>query len=141
MLIRTAFSVFAVPAMLLSDCASIFNGSTQTLHLQSSIPATKVTVSNNKQATVANTVTPADVIVKGNDGPFMLIFLAPNGDQKQFDVRKKVSGWVFANIAIGGIIGFGIDAATGSIYTIDPPSVTMDMKTGVNTFYSAEDAK
>jgi len=40
---------------------------------------------------------------------------------------KRLSGWVFGNIAFGGIIGFAIDAITGSMYRLTPDQINAEL--------------
>jgi hypothetical protein len=39
-------------------------------------------------------------------------------------LTHKVSGWVWGNLAFGGLIGLGVDAAAGSLYNIYPEQIT-----------------
>ena len=41
----------------------------------------------------------------------------------EFMIDRRVSGWVAGNILFGGLIGVAIDAATGSMYRLDPSEV------------------
>ena len=38
-------------------------------------------------------------------------------------LTRHVNGWVFGNLLIGGILGTGIDAATGAIFEVEPDRI------------------
>ncbi len=42
-------------------------------------------------------------------------------------LKRKLDGWIFGNILIGGIIGIAIDAASGSMYRLTPKDVTVQL--------------
>ena len=39
-------------------------------------------------------------------------------------ITRSVSGWVWGNIALGGLIGLGVDAASGGMYKLSPEQVS-----------------
>ncbi|RYF98540.1 MAG: PEGA domain-containing protein, partial [Chitinophagaceae bacterium] len=49
-------------------------------------------------------------------------------------LKRKIDGWVFGNIALGGIAGIGIDLLTGSMYRLTPKDIypTLVAKTPSN---------
>ncbi|AFK04651.1 PEGA domain protein [Emticicia oligotrophica DSM 17448] len=50
-------------------------------------------------------------------------------------LQRKVDGWFFGNIILGGVIGIVIDAVTGSMYKLTPNQVSAQMKlSGANVF-------
>lgn len=120
------------PAALLCGCATLFNGTTNTLKVESPTPAVAVSISNANKATVANVTTPSEVKLHPAEGPFMLIFKDAAGHQQDYEVQRGLSGWLFGNVLLGGLIGLGIDLGTGSLHTLKPHEVNMDMLTGVN---------
>ena len=52
----------------------------------------------------------------------------------EVDIKRKLDGWIFGNILIGGVIGIGIDALSGSMFRLTPaeiyPELKMDAATG-----------
>ncbi|MFY7912743.1 MAG: hypothetical protein ACOVO2_24460 [Emticicia sp.] len=50
-------------------------------------------------------------------------------------LQRKVDGWFFGNILVGGVIGIVIDAVTGSMYKLTPSQISAQMKmNGANVF-------
>ena len=44
-------------------------------------------------------------------------------------VTHSVSGWVWGNIVIGGLIGLAVDAISGGLYKLTPEQVSATMLT------------
>lgn len=55
----------------------------------------------------------------------------------EVNLTRKLDGWVFGNILIGGVIGIGVDAVTGSMFRLSPaniyPELKPDAATGVRS--------
>jgi hypothetical protein len=45
-------------------------------------------------------------------------------------LTHSVSGWVWGNIAFGGLIGLAVDAVSGGIYKLTPEQVEGSLQTG-----------
>jgi len=41
-----------------------------------------------------------------------------------------VSGWVWGNLAIGGLIGLAVDAISGGMYKLTPEQISASMMSG-----------
>ena len=130
---------FVVPVgmLALSGCCTIFNGPDQTLYLDSSVPQTQYTVRDKDDHQIAAGVAPAKIKLKGYKAPYTLDFQDPQGQQREYKVEQGVTKWFFGNLVIGGLIGFGIDAATGSLYILRPDHVDIDMADGSNLALAA----
>ena len=64
-----------------------------------------------------------------------LLLLRIDGYQPyELPLKRKLDGWVFGNLVIGGIPGIAIDFLTGSIYRLTPrdiyPTLTINSSTG-----------
>ena len=61
----------------------------------------------------------------------------------QTTLTKKLNGWIFGNILVGGIIGVIIDPITGAMYNLTPVQINAEMNNGTafknnsNTVYVA----
>lgn len=119
----------AAVAVLLSGCASIFNGSTQTVTVNSDPAGAAVTVTNSAGLKVHTGTTPATFQLTRGKGYFRsenyTISLQKDGfAAKEISVTGNVSGWYFGNILIGGLIGMlAVDPLTGAMYSF-PDSVS-----------------
>jgi PEGA domain len=53
-------------------------------------------------------------------------------------VTRSVSGWVWGNLAFGGLIGLGVDAISGGLYKLSPEQMTgtlLATRAGIPTDY------
>lgn len=132
-LIFTALSLsMSLMASALGGCCTLFNGRTHDLELNSSIASTSYSVVNKDNKPVGSGTTPTQLHLKGKQAPYTVTFIAPTGERQNYVVKQGISKWMFANLILGGAIGFGIDAWSGALYTLKPESVNMDMVTGKN---------
>jgi uncharacterized protein YceK len=104
-----------------SGCASIVNGSNQHVSLTSN--PSKATVSIDGQTEVT---TPATVnLARKRD--HSLLFSKEGYEDKQVTVMHVLSAAVAGNIIAGGLIGWGVDAATGAQYKLVPETVHVEL--------------
>jgi len=111
---KRIFNVAAVSAtLLLSSCATIFTGTTQTVQINSNPPAAAIEVDGIKTG-----VTPMAVpLKKGFTG--QTISLKLDGyETKTFQPQTTFNPVAILNVI--GVFGFAIDAATGAIMKYDP---------------------
>ena len=47
----------------------------------------------------------------------------------EMQLEKKLSGWVWGNIAFGGVVGVIVDGTTGAMYRLTPNNVDASMNT------------
>lgn len=105
-----------------SGCASIINGTTQ-----------KVPVNTTPKGAVAslhdgiNCKTPCSLELKRNTDYIMTI-QKEGYEDTSITFQRVMSGVIAGNLLLGGIIGAGVDAASGAMYRFTPESVTVDLK-------------
>jgi hypothetical protein len=46
----------------------------------------------------------------------------------ELNLTRKLDGWIFGNILIGGAVGIGIDALTGSMFRLSPKDFYPELK-------------
>lgn len=108
-------------------CASIMHGPNQGISVNSTPAGAAVSVDGKPMGT-----TPTVVRLARKSTHTVRLDL--QGYQPyEMALTKGTSGWVWGNIVFGGLIGLGIDAATGSIYKLTPDVVTADMRTRTAT--------
>ena len=129
--------VTGAAVLALSGCASIFNGTTQTVVLSSAPEGAVATVTNRAGMKVHDGATPVTLQLKRGAGYFKaesytVTFTKDGFVPKTVQLDASVSGWYIANILIGGALGMlVIDPATGAMYTF--PSTlasTLDAQPG-----------
>jgi PEGA domain len=127
-------------ALVLSGCASIFNGQTQPITISSAPDGATVTVTNRNGDKVHAGTTPVTLTLKRGAGYFKsesytVSFSKPGFTDKEVVITSSISGWYFGNILFGGVIGMvGVDPATGGMYvfpdTVSPKLEAEAAKTG-----------
>jgi hypothetical protein len=121
--------VAAMALLALSGCASIFNGKTQSITLNSVPPGANVSVTNRAGEKIHTGTTPVTVTLNRGAGYFKsetyVVSLAKEGFAPQeVTLSSAVSGWYIGNILFGGLIGMlAVDPVSGAMYTF-PDSVT-----------------
>jgi uncharacterized protein YceK len=115
--IKTTFgAALLVAAMLLTGCASITNGTTQTIALSTSpVQKAHCTLQNSK-GSWAVPATPASVKVHRSFGN-LTIKCRKHALQGKKVVESSTKKMVFGNALFGGVIGAGVDASDGAAYS------------------------
>lgn len=110
------------PLMALTSCATIINGTTQSINIASNPTKANVFVDNMLVGD-----TPIIVHLTRRDNHLVRIEL--NGYMPyEAAFTRELSGWVFGNILFGGFIGLAVDAVTGAIYRLTPENIQAEMK-------------
>lgn len=108
--------------VLSSGCASILHGTTQEVSVSSNPSGAKVKADGNDAGE-----TPAKLKLKRKTD-HILVFTKEGYEQEQRTLMHVISGAVCGNIIAGGLIGWGVDAATGAQYKLVPETVHVDLK-------------
>jgi hypothetical protein len=112
-----------------TSCATIINGTTQRIGIASTPSSASVWLDRQLVGK-----TPLIVEMTRKDNHHVIIEL--DGYQPyEATFSRKLSGWVFGNIAIGGFIGLAIDAISGGIYVLTPEQIQAELCTN-NIAYS-----
>ena len=108
---------------LMSGCCTIMHGAHQDVGMSSAPPGAKVYVDSVYVGT-----TPVVVPVKRSH-THVVRFEKTGYETFDTTLTHSVSGWVWGNIAFGGLIGLGVDAAVGSLYNIYPEQIYGTLET------------
>jgi hypothetical protein len=120
-------------ALVLTGCASIFNGQTQAIVFQSTPTEAAITVTNRAGEQVHSGTTPATVTLKRGAGYFKsesytVKFVKQGFKPKEMVVTSTMSGWYLGNILFGGLIGMvAVDPLTGGMYVF-PSTVSAPLE-------------
>jgi len=112
---KNAFLILflSMVALNFSGCASIFTGTTQSVQVNSVPSGANVSVGGLDRG-----VTPLPVVLKkGSSGECVTLTL-PGYQQKTFQPQTAFNSVAILNL--WGILGWGIDAATGALWKYDP---------------------
>ncbi|WP_266205508.1 PEGA domain-containing protein [Pontibacter kalidii] len=134
----TQVSMLAL-ALTCMSCATIVNGSRQTVDFSSQPTGAKVSINGAAYGT-----TPTQVRLKRNANfpgtpsgrGFYDVKIELDGYYPyEVKVKREFNGWFLGNILIGGLIGIIVDAATGSMYKLSPDQVIAQLgrQTAVNS--------
>lgn len=103
---------------LMSGCATIVHGTHQSVGITSVPPGARVYLDG-----VPVGQTPVIVPVKRGDDHVVRMELA--GYQTcDATLTSSVSGWIWGNLAFGGLIGLAVDFGTGGARNISPEQVS-----------------
>jgi hypothetical protein len=108
--------------VLLSGCASLIHGTRQTIPVASVPPEAKVYVQNVYVAT-----TPGKIEVRRKDEGVTLRLEKDGYKPVEIRLGRTVSGAVFGNLALGGIIGLIVDFSNGAAYKQTPSQISASL--------------
>lgn len=129
-MLRTAMVGAALVASLLfTGCASIVSGTNQPLSVVTRNQGTdfngaKCSLENDKGTWYVTT--PGSVTVRRSYNDLLVTCGATGADTGILSVKSKTKGMAFGNILFGGVVGVGVDAATGAAYDY-PEVITVNM--------------
>jgi len=107
----------------LTSCATIFTGTKDSITFNSKPEGAKVVHKGVEKCTTPCTVEFPRSLSKQQ------VELKLDGFQtKEFKLDNKFNGVTLANILFGGLIGFGIDLATGSFIKYDTKAYNVEME-------------
>ena len=121
---KTIISCSLAITLLLSSCATVMSGSKQNVKFTSNPSSATIYIDE-----VEVGKTPFEMKLARKSEHQVLIKL--EGYQTyQTSLTKKLNGWFFGNILIGGLIGIIIDPITGAMYNLTPKEINAEMAKG-----------
>ena len=122
---------------LTTGCATIIKGTTQEIPISSDPSGADILVDGQLVGT-----TPADVEIK-RKRDHLVVIEKTNYQPKSVAVVKNVGGAVWGNIIAGGLIGWGVDAASGAQNNLTPKTIYVRLEPvgeGSQTLDSSRDS-
>jgi hypothetical protein len=113
----------------IAGCATIVHGGPRPVSVASTPPGAKVTIYDRSNALVQTSTTPFVAQLPTKSGYFKapayrMVFEMPGYAPAEVSLDSSVSGWYWANIAFGGLIGMLIvDPITGAMYNLKPEKI------------------
>ena len=117
------FSLAIIAGLSLTSCATIFTGSKDEISFSSKPEGAKVMLKGLEKCT-----TPCTTAVQRSLGNEQVELKLDGYQTKTFALEKKFNAVTVINIIGGGIIGFGIDAATGSMMKYDKKAYELELE-------------
>lgn len=108
-------------AGLLNSCASVINGRTQDIGISSNPAGATIKVDG-----ITKGMTPCNLLLKRNESHTVTIE-KEGYHPASATLTKSCSGWVWGNVLIGGLVGLGVDAITGGMWTLEPENVQVNL--------------
>lgn len=118
---QAQFVLMAISFVVLAACATIMHGTRQSVGITSTPSA--ATVSDNGQL-LGKTPMVAELTRKADH---RIRIELENFEPYEMVLTRHVSGWIFGNLLLGGLIGIVIDAADGAIYKLKPEAVAANL--------------
>lgn len=106
-----------------TSCASIFTGTKDSIAFTSTPEGAKVIHKGKEKCT-----TPCSAEIPRGLGKQMVMFEKEGFQTKEVKLTKTFNPVTLLNILLGGAIGVGIDAATGSLTKYSPKSYTVELE-------------
>ena len=119
--------------LILTGCATIINGRSQSVAFDSTPTGADLTVGGLKATT------PAKLTLTRNQ-PYTATFTKADFPERKFEIEPAPSWWLLGNAVFGGFVGIIIDLATGSGMTLSPSDFNVDLSTGQLTAIKEPDA-
>lgn len=110
---KKLFVLFAITSVLSTSCATIFTGTKQTVQINSYPQGAKIEVDGIERG-----VTPAPVEMKKGFRGQTLVLKKEGYENKIFQPTMTFNNVAILNFM--GMLGWGIDAATGALMKYDP---------------------
>jgi uncharacterized protein YceK len=108
----------------LVGCATVIHGTKQDIGITSVPTGATVTIDGISYGT-----TPT--IVKLARGKMHTVKIElPGYRPYETVITKDISGWVFGNIILGGLIGLAVDAFSGGLYNLSPEQIQATLASG-----------
>jgi len=119
-----AMIVAGMFVLMVVGCATIMHGTSQEVGVSSSPSGASVLVDGRTFGT-----TPVVVTLKRNQNHFVRLEL-PGYMPFEIVLTRSLSGWVWGNLAFGGVIGLVVDVVSGGIYKLTPDQVAAALRKG-----------
>jgi hypothetical protein len=121
---RAKFACAALTGLLAlgtGGCATVVNGTTQKIPVTSDPIAAQVIVDG-----AVSGETPTTLTLKRN-ADHLVTLQKPGFEPKTIPVLKGIGDAVWGNVLVGGLVGWGVDAASGSQYSLAPSSISVKL--------------
>ena len=129
MLRQSFLAAIASACAVLAGCATIVHSGPRPISVASTPAGAKVSIYDRSNTLVMSNTTPFVAQLGTKFGYFKgqtyrMVFELPNYNSAEVQLDSSVSGWYFANLAFGGLIGMLIvDPLTGAMFNLAPDKI------------------
>jgi hypothetical protein len=117
--LKATFTVLC--ALGLSACASIVEGTSQAIMVNTNPSGADCTLNREGVAIARVSPTPGSVTIKKTKYDMSILCSKAGYQDTTFMLHSGEAGATYGNLAFGGLIGWGIDSATGADNKYDSP--------------------
>lgn len=107
--------VAAVAVALLSGCATIVEGGKQSVYFTTDPDGATCSIMREGQMLFHDVKTPATLELEKDKDELVITCEKDGYKKKVVHTDSTFQGWTLGNILFGGIVGIGIDAASGAM--------------------------
>ena len=125
-------NILVLPLALLSACATLVNGTSQTVTVSTTPPGASCTLDRMGTRIGAISVTPGSVHLDKSKNDLSVTCAKDGFQTATVSHAPNFGGATFGNIIAGGVIGGVVDAASGANYSY-PDDIRVDMAAAVPT--------
>ena len=115
-----------LPLAALSACATVVNGSSQTVTVSTTPPGANCTLDRIGAHVAAISSTPGSVRLDKSKNELTVTCTKEGFRTAHLSYSPSFSGWTFGNLVAGGVVGVVVDAASGANYAY-PKDIRIDM--------------
>ena len=110
-------AILVTLTLLLTSCATVFKGGTQTVPVNSEPPGAEIIIDNVSYGTTPTSIR-LDV-----DRSYAILLRSPTGEERTFQLRNEIGTlWIILDV-VTGLVPIIVDAATGDWYELKPGEV------------------
>ena len=108
-------SVAVAVLSLLTNCATVTQGSSQTIYFDTAPTGAECDLMREGNMLYSKVKTPITLEIEKDKDDLMVICRKEGYKETQIHTSSDFEGWALGNLFLGGIIGVGIDAASGAL--------------------------
>lgn len=113
---KITIGIIALSCLFLNGCATITQGSKQTVLFDTDPSGATCSISRTGEGVLyPNFETPASLEISKDKDELVVICNKEGYKETVIHSGSNLEGWTLGNLLIGGIIGVGIDAASGAM--------------------------
>jgi len=113
--------LIAATAGITQGCATIIKGSSQSIPVSSDPPAADIVLDGKLVGQTPKT------LALRRDNNYLISIQKAGFERQSVPVVKDIGGAVWGNVLAGGLVGWGVDAASGAQYNLLPASVSVKL--------------
>jgi hypothetical protein len=112
---------FAMLLLVATGCSTIIEGRNQTITVNTNPPDAHCTLNRNGSPIAEISETPGSVLIEKTKYDITIVCKKSGYEEANYFNKSGVAGATIGNVLAGGLIGWGIDSATGADNKYDSP--------------------